>query len=144
MPTLKFQKTNPDAKIPTRATDGSAGYDLYLDEDLVLEAGGKPSLAHFGVAVEIPEGCCGLLIARSSLHKKDTYQSNSVGVIDSDYRGELMAPMHTDLIEGNIYISEGTRIAQLVIVPCLMAEVEEVDQLAGSTRGSGGFGSSGS
>lgn len=153
--TLKFQKLNPLAKIPTRGTEYAAGYDLYLAEDLIIK-NFEFTMAHFGVAVEIPEGYCGLLIERSSLHKKGLGLENSVGVIDSDYRGELMVPVNycsTDEQEVNyfgnevtdmrFFVAAGERIAQLVVVPCLMAEPEEVANLSHSERGPGGFGSTG-
>lgn len=141
---LKFQKLNPNAMIPTRGTDGAAGYDLYLAEQL-FDQGNTTDMAHFGVAVEIPEGYCGLLLPRSSLHKKGIRQLNGVGIIDSDYRGELMAPMdayHTS--HTFTHLDAGERIAQLVIVPCFMGTPAEVECLSNTERGDGGFGSTGS
>ena len=138
---LKFQKLNPRARIPTRGTDSSAGYDLYLAEKLDRDIDGlKIRMAHFGVAVEIPEGHCGLLVSRSSLQRKGFQQANGVGIIDSDYRGELMAPY---VGPANGSIEAGERIAQLVVIPYFNGTSTEVESLSNTERGDGGFGSTG-
>lgn len=156
---LKFQKLNPDAKIPTRGTDGAAGYDLYLAEDLVLPTSFEEvRMARFGIAVEIPKGFVGILTERSSTHTLQLSQANKIGIIDCDYRGELKAPyscrenwtegeyLYTDendcAVNGRIY-PKGSRVAQLVIVPCFMGTPVEVDCLTNTERGEGGFGSTG-
>lgn len=136
---LKFKKLSKDAVIPTRATDGSAGYDLTLSEKLDRDVKGEGvRMAHFGVSVEIPEGYCGLVVSRSSLQKKGFQQANAVGIIDSDYRGELMAPY---IGPPNSHLDKGKRIAQLVVVPYLMGPAVEADELKETVRGDGGFGS---
>ena len=138
---LKFLKLNPKAKIPTQGTESAAGYDLYLAEKIDRDFDGlKVRIAHFGVAVEIPEGYCGLLVSRSSLQRKGFQQANGVGIIDSDYRGELMAPY---VGPSNSSIEAGERIAQLVIVPYFNGTSTEVDSLNKTERGDGGFGSTG-
>ncbi len=98
-------------------------------------------MAKFGIAVEIPAGYCGLLVERSSCHKVSVSQANKVGIIDSDYRGELMAPFYNTSGEA---LLEGSRIAQLVIVPIFSPDPEWSDELSDSERGEGGFGSTGS
>ena len=139
---LQFLKLNPKAKIPTRGTESSAGYDLYLAEKIDRDiAGDRIRMAHFGVSVSIPEGHCGLLVSRSSLQRKGFQQANGVGIIDSDYRGELMAPY---VGPANSHLNEGERIAQLVIVPYFNGTSTEVDSLNKTERGDGGFGSTGS
>ncbi len=136
---LKFQKLNPDAQIPTRGTESAAGYDLYLAEKLDRDTEGlRLRMAHFGVAVQIPEGYCGLLVSRSSMQRKGFQQANGVGIIDSDYRGELMTPYIGPV---NSSIEKGERIAQLVVVPYFNGTAVEVDSLSETERGTGGFGS---
>ena len=138
---LKFLKLNPKAKIPTQGTESAAGYDLYLAEKMDRDTEGlRIRMAHFGVAVQIPEGYCGLLVSRSSLQRKGFQQANNVGIIDSDYRGELMAP-YTGPV--NSSIEAGERIAQLVIVPYFKGTPVEVECLNETERGDGGFGSTG-
>lgn len=141
---LNIKKLNENAKVPTYGTDYSAGADLYcLCGESVTVAPHSTVMLHTGLAAEIPEGYCGLVFARSGLaSKRGLAPANKVGVVDSDYRGELMVAIHnhTDMpavIEG------GERIAQLVIVPFLKAEFELVDELSSTERGTGGFGSTG-
>lgn len=137
---LKVKKLHPDAVIPSIAKPGDAGMDLTavsqsVDADTNM-------IYHIGIAVEIPEGYVGLLFPRSSNSKKDLLLSNSVGVIDSGYRGELMVkfkklqtfPKHYEV---------GERVAQLVIIEIPKVTVSEVDELSSSERGEGGFGSTG-
>ncbi len=139
-PQLKFKKLSEDSVLPTKATEGSAGYDLTLAEKLDRDVLGEGvRMAHFGVSVEIPEGYVGLLVSRSSLQKKGFSQANCVGIIDSDYRGELMAPY---IGPPNSHLDKGRRIAQLVVVPYLMEPAVEVQELEETVRGGGGFGSS--
>ncbi len=141
---LKIKKLDERATIPTYGTEFSAGADLYnlKDCDITVEPH-KTVLVKTGIALEIPEGYCGLIFARSGLAtKRGLAPANKVGVIDADYRGEIMVSLHnhTDLpasVEG------GERIAQLAIVPFLKAEFEETDELSETVRGVGGFGSTG-
>jgi dUTP pyrophosphatase len=152
---LKVKLLREDAVLPTRGTADAAGLDLYAVEDYdLLES--TATAIHTGVAVEIPKGYVGLLFVRSGLAtKKHLRPSNCVGVIDSDYRGEVILSCFNDNlhieadVEGNIIhtalekISRGDRIAQLVIVPCMMRDVVQVDELSETARGEGGFGSTG-
>ena len=144
MPNLKVKRLNKDAKIPARSTPESAGLDLCacIEEPLHLVPGGR-CIIPTGIAIEIPPGWCGLIFARSGLGiKHGIIPSNAVGVIDSDYRGEV----HVGLINhgGQGYtIAPGERIAQLILMPAQMASVEEAEQLSHTKRGEGGFGSTG-
>ncbi len=141
---VKIRKTDERAIIPTYATEFSAGADLYavLDTDLTINPS-ETVLIHTGIAIEVPEGYAGLIYARSGLaSKKGLAPANKVGVVDSDYRGEVMVALHN---HGNTpqTISNGERIAQLVITPFLKAEFSLADDLTDTARGSGGFGSTG-
>lgn len=132
---MKFQKVSNLVKSPTKGTDGSAGYDLYVDWVEHLDNG--THLVHYGVSVEVPPNHVGLLVERSSLHKYGTSIVNKIGIIDSDYRGELMSPII------GLIPREGERVAQLVVVPCLVEDVEIVEELTNTERGEGSFGSTG-
>lgn len=141
VPTLRVKRLHPDAKLPTRATDGSAGWDLYALEQVTVPKD-QTRLVPTGVAVEIPTGFVGLLCMRSGFATKFCFSmANGVGVIDSDYRGPVKVPVRNgSWIEA---VEFGDRIAQLVIVPCPTFELVEVDELSETGRGTGGFGSSG-
>lgn len=143
---IKFKKTNPKAVAPSRATYSAAGYDLtaITEEKNGTRVPPQESLMiSTGIAVEIPEGYVGLLFGRSGLGcKLNLRPANCVGVIDSDYRGEIMVCLYNDSQDYR-YIENGTRIAQLVIVPCLLVEMEEVEELEDTDRGVGAFGSTG-
>ena len=141
---IKFKLTESGATAPTYATEYSAGADLYnLKSDNVTIAPGETKLIHTGIAMEIPEGYVGLVFARSGLAtKRGLAPANKVGVIDSDYRGEIMVALRnsskdTQTVEG------GERVAQICIVPYLKAQFEETDTLLETERGVGGFGSTG-
>ena len=145
MQKVKIKKLNENAKIPARATEGSAGADLYAvcESECVEIAPHETVLIHTGLAFEIPDGFVGLVFARSSLGtKRGLAPANKVGVIDSDYRGEVMVSLHnhTNTVQ---QIDNGERIAQLVIVPFLKADFYLCDELDETDRGVGGFGSSG-
>lgn len=141
---VNIKKLDPKATVPTYGTQYSAGADLYalLENDVTI----KPSetvLIHTGISLEIPEGYAGLIYARSGLaSKKGLAPANKVGVVDSDYRGEVMVALHN---HGNSEqtVSNGERIAQLVIAPFLKAEFNICDELSDTVRGEGGFGSTG-
>ena len=144
MTKVNIKKLNEKATIPTYGSEFSAGADLYAlaDEAITIEPR-QTVLVHTGVAMEIPTGYVGLIFARSGLAtKRDLAPANKVGVIDSDYRGEIMVALHNHGIETKT-IENGERIAQLVLVPYLTAEFDEVDELSDTTRGEGGFGSTG-
>lgn len=141
---IKIKKLNESAKIPTYGTDFSAGADLYacIDSDIEI----KPSetvLIKTGLSMEIPEGYAGLIYPRSGISiKRGLAPANKVGVIDSDYRGEIMVALHNhSSIVQKVEVNE--RIAQLVITPYLKANFNEVDTLDETVRGEGGFGSTG-
>ncbi|MBQ8583802.1 MAG: dUTP diphosphatase [Clostridia bacterium] len=141
---LKIKKLDERAIIPTYGTEYSAGADLYnMGGETVSVAPGETVLIHTGLSIEIPEGYCGLIFARSGLAtKRGLAPANKVGVVDSDYRGEWMVALHnhsdkTATVEG------GERVAQMVVVPYLKAEFELTDELSETERGAGGFGSTG-
>ena len=143
---LLIKKLREGAVIPARATEGSAGYDLSacLDAPITVPAGGTVKVPT-GLAAA-PEGCgdCVLLIyARSSTAtKKGLAPANCVGVVDSDYRGEIIVALHNHSSEDRV-IEPRERIAQLVITPVLLPEVSEAAELPSTERGEGGFGSTG-
>ncbi len=141
---IKVKKLREKAVLPFRATEASAGADLYccIDEAVCI-APGERKLVPTGIAVQIPEGCGGFVFPRSgSAIKKGLSMANAVGVIDSDYRGELCVPL-INLGSEPIVIENGERIAQLVIIPVELCGYEESDTLDETARGLGGFGSTG-
>lgn len=141
---LKIKKLLPEAKMPVYASEHAAGADLYALTDHVIRIGpNETAVVHTGLAAEIPEGYVGLICARSGLAtKKGLAPANKVGVIDSDYRGELRIALHNhSKYEASIDPFE--RVAQLVILPYAFAAFEETDTLSDTERGAGGFGSTG-
>lgn len=142
--TVKIKKLNPDATLPKYGTSYSAGADLYACEGRAIEIAPHESVfIHTGVAIELPEGTVGLVYARSGLAcKRGIAPSNKVGVIDSDYRGEIIVSLHNHS-DISVTISDKERIAQLVVTPYIVADFEETDTLSESVRGAGGFGSTG-
>ena len=141
---IRIKKLNEKAVVPTYGSEYSAGADLYALLDEAIEI--KPHqtvFVHTGISVEIPEGYCGLVFARSSMGaKRGLAPANKVGVIDADYRGEIMVALHNHS-EITATVEPGERVAQLAIVPFLKAEFEESDELSDTVRGAGGFGSTG-
>ncbi len=139
-----FKKLNDRAQMPTYGSIYSAGADLYSSEESVVTlAPGESYLFHTGIAMEIPCGYVGLVYARSGLAtKKGLAPANKVGVIDADYRGEIMVCLHNHSSVSQT-VDAGERIAQMVIAPFLAAEFEEADSLSDTIRGEGGFGSTG-
>ena len=141
---IRIKKLNEKAIVPTYGSEYSAGADLYALLDEAIEI--KPHqtvFVHTGISVEIPEGYCGLVFARSSMGaKRGLAPANKVGVIDADYRGEIMVALHNHS-EITATVEPTERIAQLAIVPFLKAEFEEADELSDTLRGAGGFGSTG-
>ena len=132
------------ARLPTRATELSAGYDLYacLDESVTIAPGATLGVGT-GFAAAIPEGWFAAIFARSGLAvKKGLRPANCVGVCDADYRGEYIVPLHNDSAEPRT-VENGERIAQMVLLPCQSVEFETVDELGETGRGAGGFGSTG-
>ena len=142
MNTLPARFTHPHAEPPTRAHPTDAGLDLAASETTHI-APGVVTLVPTGVAVAIPEGHVGILAARSSLAtKKAMTLANGVGIIDSDYRGEIKIPI-IPLDGCHNLIQAGQKIAQLIILPIAAPTVEVVSELPESARGHGGFGSTG-
>ena len=145
MTTIKIKKLSEEAIVPTYGTDFSAGADLYMLPGASVTVNPHETvMIHTGLAMEIPEGYAGLIFARSGLaSKRGLAPANKVGVVDSDYRGEIMVALHNHGSEPKT-IENGERIAQIVLVPYLAAEFDEVDELSDTVRGEGGFGSTGS
>lgn len=150
---LSIQKLSPNAVLPGFATSGSAGLDLCacLDAPITLERHAKGAAESrwscakvpTGLAMAIPEGYVGLIFARSGLATKHGLTpANCVGVIDSDYRGEIVVAL-VNLGGADYVIQPGERIAQMVIVPCVQPTLVERDALPQTDRGAGGFGSTG-
>ena len=141
---VKIKKLNPEAVVPTYGSAFSAGADLYACEaEAVTIAPGETRLIHTGLSVEIPEGFAGLIYARSGLAtKKGLAPANKVGVVDADYRGEVMVALHNHSSLTQT-VDKGERVAQLVIAPFLKAEFTVADELSDTVRGEGGFGSTG-
>lgn len=141
---ISIKKLDEKAVIPTYGSEFSAGADLYANSDgEVTIAPGETKFIHTGIALEIPEGYVGLVYARSGLAcKRGLAPANKVGVIDADYRGEIMVALHNHS-KNEEKIAAGERIAQLVIAPFLHAEFEEKEELSATVRGEGGFGSTG-
>lgn len=141
---VRIKKLNERAVIPTYGSAGSAGGDLYsAEENDITVASGQTACIGTGLAVEIPQGLVGLVYARSGLAcKKGLAPANKVGVIDSDYRGEIKVALYNHGKEPQT-VAKGERIAQLVIAPFVFAEYEETDDLSDTARGEGGFGSTG-
>lgn len=141
---IPMKKLDPKAAVPLYGSEYSAGADLCaLCEERVEFAPGETKLIHTGIAMEIPEGYGGFIYARSGLaSKRGLAPANKVGVVDADYRGEIMVALHnhSDVPQS---IESGERIAQLVIAPFLKAEFIPVETLSETVRGEGGFGSTG-
>ena len=141
---LNVKKLDDRAALPTYGSEFSAGADIYAltDGDIVI-APGETVIIHTGLALEIPEGYGGFVYARSGLAtKRGLAPANKVGVIDADYRGELMVPLYNQSSEPQT-VSSGDRIAQLVVAPFLKCEFTLCDELNSTERGADGFGSTG-
>lgn len=141
---VKIKKLSENAVIPTYGSEYSAGADLYacLESEVTIGAG-ETYLVKTGIAMEIPTGYAGLIYARSGLAtKRGLAPANKTGVVDSDYRGEIMVALYNHSKEEQS-IAPGERVAQLVITPFLTADFIEEDELSDTKRGSGGFGSTG-
>lgn len=142
---LRIKKLNENAEIPKRATNGSAGYDLCacIEEDVVIKKGQIVKIPT-GISAEINTNEAALMIyARSGLASKNGVTLvNCVGVVDSDYRGEIVVPL-INLGNDDYILEKGARIAQLVVTPVLLPEIEEASELSETSRGFGGFGSTG-
>jgi len=144
MAVVKFVKLNPNAIVPTYGTEYAAGADIYtLSDDVITINPGETVMIHTGIAMQIPEGTAAFIFARSgTATKRGLAPANKVGVIDSDYRGEVMVPIHnhSNTVQ---QIESGERIAQMVIMPYVKAEFIESDILDQTDRDTKGFGSTG-
>ena len=141
---VRIKKLKPNAAIPTYGSKYAAGADLYacIDSAVSIQPG-ETHLIPTGLAMELPEGYAGLIYARSGLaSKKGLAPANKVGVIDSDYRGEVLVALHNHSTVAAV-VEPGERIAQLVITPYVVGLFEEADELSETVRGEGGFGSTG-
>jgi len=138
------KRLRANAVLPTYGSQEAAGADLYacLEQDVIVTPG-ESAFIPTGIAMEIPKGCAGLIYARSGLAcKRGLAPANKVGVVDSDYRGEFMVVLHNHSNEPQT-VTNGDRIAQLVITPVLTPAYCEVDELSDTERAAGGFGSTG-
>ena len=137
---VKIKKLHKDAVIPKYSRPGDAGMDIVALG--VLKQSKEQVSYGTGIAVEIPEGHVGLIFPRSSIKNYELMLSNSVGVIDSGYRGEIQVTFNTRFW-GDIVYKKGEKIAQMIIMPYPQIEMEEVEELSSTERGEGGFGSTG-
>lgn len=141
-PTIAFKKLHAAAEAPFIGSEYAAGADLRAVEEVNIYPGEFVKVPT-GIAVEIPNGYFGAIYPRSGMAtKKGLRLANCVGVIDADYRGEILVAMYNDSLEVQT-VAVGERIAQMVIQPYLPCNYEEVDELSDTERGAGGFGSTG-
>ena len=138
---IRFKKLSASAVVPTKAHESDAGFDLTCTRYEVTN--GELFTYHTDIAVEIPDGHVGLLFPRSSVFKQDLFLTNSVGVVDSGYRGEVMFKFKAVCQDVKHHYQVGDRIGQLIIIPYPYVEFVEADELSESERGEGGYGSSG-
>ena len=141
---VRFKKLSPGAICPRYATEFSAGADLCSAEPgAVTVAPGETAMIRTGIAIELERGTVGLVCARSGMAaKRGLAPANKVGVIDCDYRGEIIVALHNHGAKEQV-VEAGERVAQLVVTPYIPCEFEEADELSDTVRGSGGFGSTG-
>lgn len=144
MGVIRVKKLSPQAVLPTYGSAGAAAADLYacLETPVTIQPG-QTVFIPTGISVEIPTGCAGLIYARSSMGaKRGLAPANKVGVIDSDYRGQIQVVLlnHSQTVQT---VSPGERIAQMIITPVLTPAYEEAEELSDTDRGAGGFGSTG-
>ena len=145
MAQVKVKKLDERAVMPSHGSEGAAGYDLYACADAEVTVPAHSTvMIHTGLAFTLPEGTFGAVFARSGLAAKQGLRpANCVGVIDSDYRGEVMVALHNDCAEERT-VKAGERVAQMVLLPFIPMELDETDELPDTLRGAGGFGSTGS
>ena len=144
MEPIRVKKMRPNAKLPAYGTSQAAGADLYacLEEPMAI-APGQTAFVPTGIALEVPQGCAGLVYARSGLAcKRGLAPANKVGVVDSDYRGEIFVVLYNHGAQTQT-VSSGDRIAQFVITPVLTPAYTFADALSDTARDAGGFGSTG-
>ncbi len=144
MNTIRVKKLHPNAKLPTYGSPEAAGADLYAClEEAVTITPGETFFVPTGIALEVPKGCAGLIYARSGLAcKRGLAPANKVGVVDSDYRGEVKVALHNHSQMPQT-VEPGERVAQFIITPVLTPAYEEAASLSNTDRGVGGFGSTG-
>lgn len=139
---IQIKRLRDTAVIPTRGSEKAAGYDLYATANYEIAPHSTIKVGT-GISIALPDNSFGAIFARSGLAtKKGLRPANCVGVCDSDYRGEYIVPLHNDTDE-MMSIEAGERIAQLIVMPFIPVEFEEVDELDETERGAGGFGSTG-
>lgn len=139
---IQIKRLRDTAVIPTRGSEKAAGYDLYATANYEIAPHSTVKIGT-GISIALPDNSFGAIFARSGLAtKKGLRPANCVGVCDSDYRGEYIVPLHNDTDE-MMSIEAGERIAQLIVMPFIPVEFEEVDELDETKRGAGGFGSTG-
>lgn len=141
MEQMKVKLVNEYAQLPTRGSKDAAGLDVYCPFHIKVPADSQKKIP-LGIAVEIPKGHMGLLVPRSSMSKTPLRCANSIGIIDADYRGELSVA-YENISCSDYMIFRGDRIAQLIIVPIAIVDVEEAQTLSETERGDGGYGSTG-
>lgn len=141
---INVKKVRESAKLPTYGSQYAAGADLYACTEGEIEiAPHSTAMIPTGIALELPVGYAGFIYARSGLaSKRGLAPANKVGVVDCDYRGEVIVALHNHG-ENAQKIAAGERVAQLVVAPYITADFEEVDELSSTERGAGGFGSTG-
>ncbi len=144
MNSVKVKKLHPNAVLPTYGSPEAAGADLYACMEVgVTIAPGESAFISTGIALEVPRGCAGLVYARSGLAcKRGLAPANKVGVIDSDYRGEIKVVLHNHSKLPQT-VEPGERVAQFIITPVLTPDYQEMQELSDTDRGAGGFGSTG-
>lgn len=142
MVTLKVKKLDNKAKIPKLATEGSACFDLSTVEDITIVQG-QLIRAHTGISVEVPKGYCMEILPRSGLALRGIVIPNSPGIVDSDYRGEVVVMLYGLFVNRIEMFSRGARIAQARLVEVEQVNIQVVGHLSDTDRGSGGFGSTG-
>ena len=144
MSMIRVKKLQKNAILPTYGSEEAAGADLYACLDAAVAIGpGETAFIPTGIALEVPVGCAGLIYARSGMAcKRGLAPANKMGVVDSDYRGEILVALHN---HGNVSqtVETGERVAQFVITPVLTPAYEAVEELTDTARNQGGFGSTG-
>lgn len=142
---IKIKKTHPEAKLPQYMSEGACGMDMTAVSRETLQLGTGAVIQYdTGISIEIPKGYVGLIAPRSSITTKTSlFLGNSIGVIDSDYRGTIKFQFRATSFSGVKAYEVGDRIGQIMFVPCEQVELQEVDELEDTKRGSGGHGSTG-
>jgi dUTP pyrophosphatase len=149
VPTVKFKRLHPDARLPTRSTEGAAGWDIYalsLTEqnrhNKILVPPHSTQLIRTGWNVEPPPGYILMICSRSGLAKNSIFVANAPGIVDSDYRGEVRVLLFNGSFS-SYYVQHDDRVAQMLVVPIMPSSVAEVTELSTTERGEAGFGSTG-